>query len=57
MITTEDQRKELEALSRPVMEWLNNNFNPHVHVTITPTTAEFFEGLCSTGQILDYIKD
>jgi len=57
MITTEDQRKELEALSRPVMEWLNNNFNPHVNVTITPTTAELFEGLCSTGQILDYIKD
>ena len=57
MITTKQQQQEFEALTRPVIEWLNNNCHPHVSVIVTPTNAELLEGVCSTGEILDYLKD
>lgn len=53
----EQQRNEFEAVTRPVIEWLNNNCHPHVSVIVTPTNAELLEGVCSTGEILDYVKD
>lgn len=57
MIANKQQQKEFEALTRPVIEWLNNNCHPHVSVIVTPTNAELVEGVCSTGEILDYLKD
>uniref|UniRef100_A0A6H2A5C1 Uncharacterized protein n=1 Tax=viral metagenome TaxID=1070528 RepID=A0A6H2A5C1_9ZZZZ len=57
MILTENQRKEFEEKVRPVLRFLNDNCHPHVQVIITPTMAELTEGVCSTGQILDYVKD
>ena len=57
MILSESQREEFEKIVRPVIRFLNNNCYPHVQVTITPTNAELTEGVCSTGQILDYVKD
>jgi hypothetical protein len=57
MSLTNEQQKDFETLCRPVMQFLNNNFNPHVTVTITPISAELVERIISTGTILDYVKD
>jgi len=57
MIANKKQQEEFEALTRPVIEWLNNNCHPHVSVIVTPTNAELLEGVCSTGEILDYLQD
>ena len=57
MIMNEAQRAEFEALARPVMKWLNENCHPHVTVLVDPTSAQLHEGVCATGQILDYVKD
>lgn len=57
MSLTENQRKEFEEVVRPVLRFLNDNCHPHVQVTITPTRAELMEGVCSTGQIFDYVED
>ena len=53
----ENELRELEELSRPIMKWLNENFHPHVTVIIDPTRAQLVEGRCSTGEITDYVKD
>lgn len=54
---TDEQRKEFEELTRPVMKWLNDNSHPHHAVIITNTDAMLLEGQLSTGEILDYVKD
>lgn len=41
---TEQQRQEFEAVTRPVIEWLNANCHPHVTVVIEPTSAVLSEG-------------
>lgn len=57
MIATDQQQKEFEALVRPLIKFLCDNCHPHVSVIVTPTNAELLEGVCSTGQIMDYVKD
>jgi hypothetical protein len=58
MLFTGDQRKEFEEIARQMIKFLNdNNCHPHFTAIITPTNADLFEGVCSTGQILDYVKD
>jgi len=57
MLMTDEQRKEFEEKVRPVIEWLNDNCHPHVTVLIDCTNAQLMEGLCSTGEIFDYLKD
>jgi len=54
---TTKQLEEFEELSRPLMKWLCENVDPHHTIVITPTNAELLEGCCSTGEILDYVKD
>ena len=54
---TEQQRKEFEALARPLIKFLCENCHPHVTAIITPTNAELLEGVCSTGEIMDYVRD
>jgi len=49
--------KEFERVVRPVIKFLNDNYHPHVQAVITPTSAELAEGVLSTGQIPDYVKD
>jgi hypothetical protein len=41
---TPEQRKEFEAVTRPVIKWLNANCHPHVTVVVTPVSAELSEG-------------
>jgi len=56
MILSKDQEKEFENLTRPVIEWLNKNYHPHVSVTICSTRAELSEGVIGFTTF-DYIKD
>jgi hypothetical protein len=45
MSMTEQQHQEFEAVTRPVIEWLNANCcHPHVTVMIEPTSAVLSEG-------------
>ena len=55
MILTEQQRVEFEALTRPVIEWLNKNCHPHVSEVIEPTSAELSEGVAAI-HTNDYIR-
>lgn len=57
MILTDEQRKSFEEVSRPVIKWLNDNCHPHVTVIMDCTHSELSEGVCSTGIIMDYVKD
>lgn len=47
MTLTVQQRQEFEAVTRPVIEWLNANCHPHVTVVIETTSAELSEGVCA----------
>lgn len=53
----EEKMDSFNEAVRPVIKWLNDNMHPHTTIIITPTNAEFVEGIMSTGQVLDYIKD
>lgn len=57
MMLTANQIIEFDKVVRPVLQFLNSNCHPHTQVIITPTRAELTEGICSTGEILDYVKD
>ena len=58
MSLTEDQRKEFEAITLPLIEWLNvpSNAHPHCRVVVDCSHAELSEGVCAfvTGE---YIRD
>lgn len=52
-----EKREEFERLSRLLIKFLCDNYHPHVMIIITPTNAELLEGICSTGTIMDYVRD
>jgi hypothetical protein len=56
MTLNEQERKEFEAVTRPVIKWLNDNCHPHVQVVIEPTRAELLEGVVAYPTN-DYIRD
>lgn len=56
MTLTEQERREFEALTRPVIEWLNKTCHPHVSIVIEPTRAELLEGMCAFSTN-DYLRD
>lgn len=49
--------KSFEHAARPLIEWLNENGHPHNTIIVTTTSAELLEGVKSTGEVLDYLKD
>lgn len=51
------EQPTFETVSRQVIKFLCDNHHPHVTVIITPTDAQLLEGVKSTGQIMDYVKD
>lgn len=57
IFANKDKVKEFEQLARPMMQYLCENYHPHVTVVISPTNAELLEGKMSTGQIIDYVVD
>jgi hypothetical protein len=52
----EDNAKRLEELARPLIQWLNETYHPHVTVIVTPVGVELVEGICSVP-VTDYIRD
>ena len=52
-----EQQEAFKVAALPMIKWLCENVHPHHSVIITPTNAELLEGSCSTGEILDYLKD
>lgn len=52
----EEQIKEFQEVTRPVIEWLNANYHPHVTVLITQTTAELAEGV-TAYTTHEYLRD
>lgn len=57
MILNKQQRAEFDTLCRPLLKFLCENCHPHVSVIVTSTNAELLEGCCSTGVIMDYVRD
>jgi hypothetical protein len=53
---TDQQRQEFEAITRPVIDWLNANGNPHMAIMIDPTSAVLYGGeIAYTTD--DYLRD
>ena len=57
MKLTHEKQDEFIMLCRPLLKFLCENCHPHVTVIVTPTDAQLMEGICSTGQIMDYVQD
>lgn len=51
-----DKNAEFEAITRPVIEWLNANYHPHVTVIISPISAVLSEGSIAYTTH-DYVRD
>lgn len=54
---TEKNKLNFDSVVMPVIKYLCENHHPHVTVIITPTNAELLEGLKTTRQIMDFVKD
>lgn len=54
---TDEKQLTFEEAARPLMKWLAENVHPHHSVIVTPVRAELLEGVVSTGEVLDYVKD
>ena len=52
----DQKRQEFEAVTRPLIEWLNANFHPHVAVVIGPTSAVLYAGEVAYTTH-DYLRD
>lgn len=53
---TKDKMKELEWSAEPLVQWLNDNWHPHVAVVVRPDGIELVEGICGIP-ITKFIKD
>ena len=56
MIITEEQRAEMGRVARPLIQWLNENCNPHTQIVVDCTRVELLEG-CATYHTYDFLKD
>jgi hypothetical protein len=45
MIATSEQREQFAALVKPLIQWLNENTDPHHSILVTPTSAELVGGV------------
>lgn len=45
MNITPEQQRELEALVRPLQEWLSSNCHPHVKAVVDSENMELMEGI------------
>lgn len=59
MISNEHKTKsqDFKESALPLIKWLAENKNPHAKVIVTSIGAELLEGIRSTGEIVDYVKD
>lgn len=47
IMTSEEQRQELLRLATPLMDWLRDNWHPHVKVLVDSEHAELLEGVAA----------
>ena len=53
---TKEQQKEFEEKARPLMEWMGDNFDPHVKAIIDYSDAEILQN-SMTFRTEDYVGD
>lgn len=53
---TDEQRKQFEALAKPLIQWLNENTDPHHSILVTPTSAELVGGVMVV-QTDEFLRD
>lgn len=51
-----EQREELDALSIPLIKWINANGHPHMKLIIENDGYELVEGVCA-NHTNEYIPD
>ncbi len=51
------QNESFEGAAMHLIKYLCENHHPHATVIVTQTGAELLEGVKTTGEILDYLKD
>jgi len=52
-----DNHKMFTKAAKPLIKYLCENHHHHVSVIVTPTNAELLEGIISTREIIEYLKD
>ena len=53
---TPDQVEEFQKLAKPLIEWLNNNANPHTMIVIDCDSAQVLIGEASI-QTDEFVRD
>jgi hypothetical protein len=53
---TDQQLKQFEEASKPLVKFLCENFHPHVYVIVNPTGAELVEGLAYV-RVEEFLRD
>ncbi|WP_234111393.1 hypothetical protein [Chryseobacterium sp. R2A-55] len=48
---------DFDDCAKVLIKYLAENHHPHMTVIVTSTNAHLFEGVTSTGEVLEYIKD
>jgi len=58
-IVDEESKAEFEEVARIMMKHLcdGKKYHPHHRVIIDSTMAELYEGVKSTGNVMDYVQD
>jgi len=51
------QIQDFNSISESVLKYMSNNHHPHCTLTATSTNVQVLEGVKSTGETFEYIKD
>lgn len=52
---TDEQREQFAALTKPLIQWLNENTDPHHQILVSPTSAELVGGVL-TIQTMEFVR-
>lgn len=56
MVITKEQQDELLQAAKPLIQWINENCNPHAIVLVTLSSATLIAELATVGTD-EFIKD
>jgi hypothetical protein len=48
-----EKMKELSELSKPLIDWINANYHPHVKIIVDCNSAEVVEGVLRVTNLYD----
>ena len=48
-----EKMKELSELSKPLIDWINANYHPHVKIIVDCNSAEVVEGILRVTDLYD----